>query len=93
MARIVGTLAAALIAFAALELLGNVLPNWFILVTTLAFSKGLVALGIVALMRGGLISFGQGTFYCAGAYAAGMAMRSLGIADAAVLVALGQSPR
>ena len=48
-----------------------------------------MALGIVALMRGGLVSFGQGTFYCAGAYAAGMAMHSLGVGDAAVLVALG----
>ena len=89
MARIVGTLAAAVIAFAGLALAGYAAPNWLVLVATLAFSKGLVALGIVALMRGGLVSFGQGTFYCAGAYAAGMAMRSLGIGDAAVLVALG----
>ena len=89
MAGIVGTLAAALIAFAVLAVLGYLLPNWLILVSTLAFAKGLVALGIVALMRGGLVSFGQGTFYCAGAYAAGLAMHSLGVADAAVLVALG----
>src|SRR5271166_3112143 len=89
MAGIVGTLAAAVIAFAGLAFAGYAAPNWLVLVTTLAFSKGLVALGIVALMRGGLVSFGQGTFYCAGAYAAGMAMRSLGIGDAAVLVALG----
>ena len=78
-----------MIAFAGLALAGYAAPNWLVLVATLAFSKGLVALGIVALMRGGLVSFGQGTFYCAGAYAAGMAMRSLGIGDAAVLVALG----
>jgi branched-chain amino acid transport system permease protein len=89
MAGIVGTLATALIAFAALALFGYAAPNWLVLVVTLAFSKGLVALGIVALMRGGLVSFGQGTFYCAGAYAAGLAMRSLGIGDAAVLVVLG----
>ena len=89
MAGIVGTLAAAVIACAALALAGFVTPNWLVLVATLAFSKGLVALGIVALMRGGLVSFGQGTFYCAGAYAAGMAMRSFGIGDAALLVALG----
>ena len=89
MAGIVRTLAAAVIACAALALAGFVIPNWLVLVATLAFSKGLVALGIVALMRGGLVSFGQGTFYCAGAYAAGMAMRSFGIGDAALLVALG----
>ena len=85
----IGTFAAALVAFAALALLGRVLPNWFVLVTTLAFAKGLVALGLVVLMRSGLVSFGQGTFFCAGAYAAGLAMRSLGITDAVLLVVLG----
>ena len=89
MAGIVGTLAAAVIAFAVLAVAGYAMPNWLVLVATLAFAKGLVALGIVVLMRGGLVSFGQGTFYCAGAYAAGMAMRSFGIGDAALLVALG----
>jgi ABC-type branched-subunit amino acid transport system permease subunit len=89
MAARLGTLAAALVAFAALALLGRVLPNWFILVATLAFAKGLVALGLVVLMRGGLVSFGQGIFFCAGAYAAGLAMRSLGIGDAVLLTALG----
>jgi len=89
MTGVVGTLAAAAIAYAALALAGYAAPNWLVPVATLAFSKGLVALGIVALMRGGLVSFGQGTFYCAGAYAAGMAMRSFGISDATLLVALG----
>jgi ABC-type branched-subunit amino acid transport system permease subunit len=89
MAGMLGTLAAALIAFALLALAGFAAPNWLVLVATLAFSKGLVALGIVALMRGGLVSFGQGTFYCAGAYAAGLAMRSFDVSDAALLVALG----
>ena len=89
MRGIAGTLAAALIACAALALAGYAAPDWLVLVATLAFSKGLVALGIVVLMRGGLVSFGQGTFYCAGAYAAGLAMRSFGSGDAALLVALG----
>ena len=89
MAGIVGTLSAALIAFALLALAGFAAPNWLVLVATLAFSKGLVALGIVVLMRGGLVSFGQGTFYCAGAYAAGLAMRSFDIGDAALLLGLG----
>ena len=85
----VGTLGAALLAFAALALLGRILPHWFVLVATLAFAKGLVALGLVVLMRGGLVSFGQGIFFCAGGYAAGLAMRSLGVTDAVLLVALG----
>jgi ABC-type branched-subunit amino acid transport system permease subunit len=48
-----------------------------------------LALGLVVLMRGGLVSFGQGIFFCAGAYAAGLAMRSLGISDAVLLTTLG----
>jgi len=89
MAGRLGTLAAALAACAALALLGRVLPNWLVLVATLAFAKGLVALGLVVLMRGGLVSFGQGIFFCAGAYAAGLAMRTLGVGDAVLLLALG----
>jgi ABC-type branched-subunit amino acid transport system permease subunit len=89
MAGVVGTIGAALIAFVLLVLAGFAAPNWLVLVATLAFSKGLVALGIVVLMRGGLVSFGQGTFYCAGAYAAGLAMRSFDIGDAALLLGLG----
>jgi len=89
MASRLGTLAAALLAFAGLALFGRLLPNWFVLVATLAFAKGIVALGLVVLMRGGLVSFGQGIFFCAGAYAAGLAMRGTGIGDAVLLTTLG----
>jgi ABC-type branched-subunit amino acid transport system permease subunit len=84
-----GVLGSALVAFFVLAMLGRVLPNWIIFLTTVAFAKGLVALGLVVLMRGGLVSFGQGLFYCAGAYAAGLVMRSGGLTDAALMVALG----
>jgi ABC-type branched-subunit amino acid transport system permease subunit len=89
MASRLGTLAAAVLAFAALAFFGRLLPDWFILVATLALAKGVVALGLVVLMRGGLVSFGQGIFFCAGAYAAGLAMRSFGIGDAVLLTTLG----
>src|SRR5579863_755101 len=79
----------ALPAFLALTLLGQILPVWIIFLTTLAFAKGLVALGLVVLMRGGLVSFGQGIFYCAGAYAAGLTMQFFGVDDVVLLVALG----
>jgi branched-chain amino acid transport system permease protein len=49
---------------------GAFLPNWFQSLIVLAFGKGLVVLGLVLLMRMGLVSFGQGLFYCLGAYAA-----------------------
>jgi ABC-type branched-subunit amino acid transport system permease subunit len=49
---------------------GAFLPNWLQSLIVLAFGKGLVVLGLVLLMRTGLVSFGQGLFYCLGAYAA-----------------------
>jgi ABC-type branched-subunit amino acid transport system permease subunit len=84
-----GALGLAVAAMAGLALLGRVLPNWCVFLATMSFAKGLVALGLVVLMRGGLVSFGQGLFYCAGAYTAGLAMRWTGTGDAVLLAALG----
>lgn len=69
--------------------LGVVLPEWIIFVLALALAKGLVVLGVVLLMYGGLVSFGQGLFFAVGAYAAGFAMKLWGVQDAVVAVALG----
>ncbi|MGB0683198.1 MAG: branched-chain amino acid ABC transporter permease [Magnetovibrionaceae bacterium] len=62
-----------LMALAALILmgLGFVLPHWFSFLVTVALAKGLVVLGLVLLMRAGLVSFGQGLYYCIGAYSVG----------------------
>jgi ABC-type branched-subunit amino acid transport system permease subunit len=81
--------AVAVGSFLLLALMGRVAPSWVVFLATMAFAKGLVALGLVLLMRGGLVSFGQGLFYCAGAYAAGLAMRWSGANDAPLLVVLG----
>ena len=40
-------------------------------------------------MRTGLVSFGQGLFYCIGGYAAGVAGKDFGVTDVFVLLALG----
>ena len=50
----------AVIAAATLLLVGLALPDWLLFTMTKAAAFGLVALGIVHLMRGGLVSFGQG---------------------------------
>lgn len=67
-----------LVAFitAAMLLAGYAFSQWQFLIAV-ALSKGLVALGLVLLLRSGLASFGQGLFYCVGAYAVGMAMTYL----------------
>ncbi|MDJ0948859.1 MAG: branched-chain amino acid ABC transporter permease [Alphaproteobacteria bacterium] len=81
--------AASALAFAALVLAGFVLPDWAMFLVTMAFAKGLVALGIVGLMRGGLVSFGQGLYFCIGAYVSGLMANWTGITDIFLLSLLG----
>ena len=68
---------------------GPLLPSWLVFLLTVAFAKGLVVLGLLVMMRAGLVSFGQGLYYGLGAYAAGLAANFLGVTDAIALVALG----
>ena len=82
-------LAVAFVAAIALIALGAVLPLWLLFTLTKVAAFGLVALGIVTLMRGGLVSFGQGMFYCVGAYVAGLVALHVGIEDVFVLLAVG----
>jgi ABC-type branched-subunit amino acid transport system permease subunit len=73
-----------LLAGAILALLligGPFLPQWAMFIVTIALAMGLVALGLMILLRAGLISFGQALYYCLGAYAAGALGRFLGVAD------------
>jgi len=68
---------------------GLFLPQWAMFIVTIAFAKALVALGLMILLRAGLISFGQALYYCLGAYAAGALGRFLGIADIFVQMLAG----
>lgn len=77
----------ALLATAALLFAGMpFLPQWLVFLITLALAKGLVVLGLVLLMRTGLVSFGQGLYYCLGAYAAALIDHTAGIHDAALML-------
>jgi ABC-type branched-subunit amino acid transport system permease subunit len=58
------------LALAVVLIGGAFLPDWLQSLVILAFGKGLVVLGLLLLMRTGLVSFGQGLFFCLGAYAA-----------------------
>lgn len=80
---------ACLLALLLLVAAGLLLPQWAMFLTTMAFAKGLVALGVVCLMRAGLVSFGQGLYFCIGAYVAGMMANWTGITDIFLLSALG----
>lgn len=69
--------------------IGAALPLWLLFTMTKAIAFGLIALGIVGLMRGGLVSFGQGLYYCVGAYASGLLASRAGVTDIFVLLIVG----
>jgi ABC-type branched-subunit amino acid transport system permease subunit len=77
------------VALVAVLALSPLLPDWAIFLGTISLAKGLVALGLVLLMRTGLVSFGQGLYFALGAYAAGMLPRLTGVQDALAMVVAG----
>jgi branched-chain amino acid transport system permease protein len=78
----------AAIGFAVLAAGAIVLPDWAMFLFAMALAKGLVCLGIVGMMRGGVVSFGQGLYYCLGAYTATLAANFLGVSDIFLLTLL-----
>lgn len=76
-------------ALALLLAVGPFLPQWVLFLITVSFGKGLVVLGLLMLLRTGLVSFGQGLYYCLGAYTAGSLGLALGVHDAFLVLASG----
>lgn len=68
---------------------GWFMPKWLTFLLTMAASHGLVSLGIVLLMRGGVVSFGQGLVFAVGGYAAALGFARLGLTDAVGLTLMG----
>ena len=64
-------------------------PQWLVFVLTLALAKGVVVLGLLLLMRTGLVSFGQGLYFGLGAYGAALLGHWGKIADAALMLLAG----
>lgn len=73
----------------ALTLAGAIMPKWLTFLITMAAANGLVSLGIVVLMRGGVVPFGQGMVFAVGGYAAALMFNKLGITDALLLTLCG----
>lgn len=70
-------------------LVGPFLPQWMLFLMTVSLGKGLVVLGLLLLMKTGLVSFGQGLYYCLGAYTAGTLGLTMGVTDAFLLISGG----
>ena len=68
---------------------GFFVPRWLQFMLTMAMANGLVSLGIVLLMRGGVVAFGQGLMSAIGGYAAALAFIHWGWQDALLLPVLG----
>lgn len=66
--------------------LGLLMPDWAIFLGIVSLAKGLVVLGLILMWRSGLVSFGQGLFYGAGAYMVGILPQYVPISDAFLLV-------
>lgn len=75
-------------ALVVLLAVGPFLPKWLFLLT-MSLGKGLVVLGLVVLLRTGLVSFGQGLYYCVGAYAVGSLSQFAGLKNALLLLLAG----
>ena len=77
------------LAWAVLAAAGWWMPKWLTFLLTMAAANGLVSLGIVGLMRGGVVPFGQGMVLALGGYAAALAYNKLGFTDALGLALCG----
>ena len=82
------TLALILVAILAV---GPIAPQWTLFLLTVALAKGLVVLGLMMLLRCGLVSFGQALYYCLGAYAAGMLGRLYEVSGVFTLMLTGMA--
>ncbi|HZM45018.1 MAG TPA: branched-chain amino acid ABC transporter permease [Burkholderiales bacterium] len=68
---------------------GPLLPQWALFILTIAIAQGLVVLGLMLLLRAGLVSFGQALYYCVGAYTTVGLTRAFGVSEIFVRLAAG----
>lgn len=76
-----------IIAIAAVAAVLPLFVPWLGFVFVLAVGKGLAALGVAMLLRGGLISIGHAMFFAVGAYATAFLMRN-GVSDLVLVLLL-----
>lgn len=76
-------LAAFLLVFG---LVGWLMPTWMVSATAIALAKGIVAVGMLLLLRAGLVPFGHALYFCIGGYAAALLQQMLGLRDIIALV-------
>src|SRR5690606_32306905 len=88
-ATTVRTVLAGGLVVALLLAAGLAMPDWLLFLATMAISHGVVSLGVVVMMRAGVVSFGQGFVFAAGGYAAALVANQWGVGDALLLLLAG----
>lgn len=83
------TSVALLAVGAVLIAVGPVLPKWGVSLLNVSLCYGIVVLGMMLMMRTGLVSFGHGLYYCIGAYAGGLLDHYSKLPDMLLMVAGG----
>ncbi len=81
--------ASCTVAIGTLLIAGFVVPKWLMSLGTIALANGLVSLGILIMMRSGVVPFGQGLVFAAGGYAAALMFNKMGVTDVLLLSAMG----
>jgi ABC-type branched-subunit amino acid transport system permease subunit len=80
----------ALLAVAVLATLcASAVPSWIRYLAQLSASTALASVGVMILLRAGLLSFGQGLFYFIGGYGVALMGKYAGVADAFAVVLAG----
>jgi len=87
--KLPGTPLLLVVALAVLLAIGLILPQWALSFVSVALYLGIVVLGMALMMRTGLVSFGQGLYYCLGAYAAGTLDHFFKLSDLLLMVVAG----
>jgi ABC-type branched-subunit amino acid transport system permease subunit len=67
---------------------GLFMPSWLVNLLSVALAKALVVIGLLVMMRSGLVDFGQGLYFGLGGYVVGILGIYLGITDVFVLLAV-----
>ena len=83
------TLMALLLTLIALLVAGRFVPQWALSYASVSMYIATVVLGMVLMIRTGLVSFGQGLYYALGAYAAGTLEHVWKISDLLAMVVAG----
>ncbi|MFO7840348.1 MAG: branched-chain amino acid ABC transporter permease [Desulfosalsimonadaceae bacterium] len=75
--------------FIFLVVIGFIVPAWMRYLLTIALCKGIIASGVILLLKGGLVSFGHAFYSSAGAYAVALTVKHFGIREIFVLIPAG----